>query len=206
MTGTGPRNSSLSRSRKPASRSCEQEQRHFALLGCVPSLSLLFAPPEFRLTLEWLVVGRWVAIPGCVKSIAVIGLGDPDRPAEAVGILVVRALAGRIPQGVTLLEDGDPVSFLEYWEKFEALILVDAVRSGSPPGTVQVFDGRHLPPLVRSGVVSMRGYGVREIIELGEALAVLSKTVQVVGVEVPALETEPAVQAVLAQIALIGNQ
>ena len=147
--------------------------------------------------------------------IAVIGLGDPSRPDQAVGIRVVRALRGRVPPDVILLEDGDPLTMLEQWEKFGTVILVDAVRSGSPLGTVQVFDGRHLPPLVRAGILASHGFSMREIIGVGEALGTLSQVVRVIGIEDPefrpglplAPEVEVSVPAalkvVLEQIALV---
>jgi hydrogenase maturation protease len=141
-----------------------------------------------------------------VKRIVVVGLGDPERAHEAVGIQVVRALGGRIPSDVTVLEDGDPLFMLEKWSQFDVVILVDAVRAGSPAGTVQVFDGRRLPHLVRAGVISMHGYGTRDIIDVGEILGALSKTVRVVGVELPMLDMEPAVQTVLDQVALFGGE
>jgi hydrogenase maturation protease len=149
--------------------------------------------------------------------IAVIGLGDPDHADLAVGIQVVRALSGRVPPDVVLLEDGDPLTVLEQWEKFGTVILVDVVRSGSPLGTVQVFDGRHLPPLVRAGILASHGFSMREIIGVGEALGTLSKTVRVIGIEGPefspglplAPEVEvsvaAAVDAVLGQISLLRS-
>jgi hydrogenase maturation protease len=151
------------------------------------------------------------------RRIGVFGLGNPDRGDDAVGILVVRALGGRAPTGVALLEDGDPLSILEQWEKFDAAILVDAVRSGSPAGTVQVFDGRQLPSTVRAGLVSTHGLSVRDVIGLGEALGTLPAIVRVVGIEAagfepgaePAPEMERAVAeaagVVLEQIGLIGQ-
>lgn len=149
--------------------------------------------------------------------IAVIGLGNPGRADEAVGIRVVRALSGRVPPDVVLLEDGDPLTVLEHWEKFGTVILVDAVRSGSPLGTVQVFDGRCLPPLVRAGILSSHGRSMREIIGVGEALGTLSQVVRVIGIEGPEFRPDmpltpevevsvpAAVEAVLAQIALLRS-
>jgi hydrogenase maturation protease len=153
------------------------------------------------------------------RRIGIIGLGNPDRGDDAVGILVVRALGGRVPPEVALVVGhGDPLSILEQWEKFDAVILVDAVCSGSPPGTVQVFDGRRLPPTVRNGLVSTHGLSVRDVISLGEALGTLPETVRVVGIEAAGFEpgTPPApevqravaeaVDAVLEQIGLIGHE
>jgi hydrogenase maturation protease len=151
------------------------------------------------------------------RRIGVIGLGNADRADDAAGILVVRALAGRVCPQVVLLEDGDPLSILEQWEKFDAAILVDAVRTGSPVGTVQVFDGRRLPPTVRAGLVTTHGFCVRDVIGVGEALGNLPEIVRVVGIEAaeftpgaplsPEVEGAVAVaaEAVIEQIGLIGR-
>ena len=152
-----------------------------------------------------------------MRRIAVIGLGNPDRGDDAIGILVVRTLRERISPDVTILEDGSPVDVLQHWEKFDAVILVDAVCSGSPAGTIQVFDGLHLPSHVRPGTVSSHGFCVQDVIRLGDALGTLPGIVQVVGIEAarfnpgekPGPEVnaaiEEAVEAVLEQIRRIGS-
>ena len=152
-----------------------------------------------------------------MRRIAVFGVGSTDRGDDAAGVLVVRALAGRVPPDVELIESGDPVSILAKWEKLDAVILVDAVRSGSCPGTVQVFDGLQLPPTLRASVVSSHGFCVRDVIDLGRALGTLPRAVCVVGVEAaefspgapPIPEVERAVVeaagVVLEQIRLISK-
>ena len=146
----------------------------------------------------------------------VIGLGNPDRGDDAMGILVLRALRGRVPEDVELLEDtGAPLFVLEQFQRFDALILVDAVRSGSPPGTVLCFDGRQIPAGLRARTVSSHGMCVHDALGLGEALGLLPEVIRVVGIEAAdftpgapmSVETEravpDAVDAVLREIAAI---
>ncbi|HTP88354.1 MAG TPA: hydrogenase maturation protease [Bryobacteraceae bacterium] len=137
------------------------------------------------------------------RRIAVIGLGNPDRGDDAAGILVVRSLMERPRAGVEFLEDGEPFSILGRWDDFEAMILVDAVRSGSPAGTVQVFDGRALPPSVRVGVFSTHGFGIHELIGVGAALHTLPRVVRVVGIEAadftPGAPPTPEVERAVAE-------
>ena len=150
------------------------------------------------------------------ERVAVIGLGNTDRADDAAGILAVRALGGRVPEHVTLMEGVDPVAILDQWEKFDAAILVDAVRSGASPGTVHTFDGRSLPSHVRPHVVTLHGFHVRDVIALGEVLGRLPRVVRVVGIEAAeftpgappdtAVEraVEEAAQRIMEQIALIA--
>jgi hydrogenase maturation protease len=154
-----------------------------------------------------------------MQRIAVIGLGNPDRADDAVGILVVRALRGRTPPDVALLEDKDgPLFVLEQFGKFDALILVDAVRSGAAAGTVQCFNGRQIPPSVRARAVSSHTLCVHDVLGLGEALGTLPEVVWVVGIEAARFEpgappspemeraVEVAAEAVLEQIGRISHE
>ena len=132
----------------------------------------------------------------------VIGLGNPDRGDDSVGILVVRALRGRVPEDVALLDDtGAPLFVLEQFQNFDVLILVDAVRSGSPPGTIHCFDGHEIPPGVRARNFSSHGMCVHDALGLGEALGLLPEIVRVVGIEADQFEfgvsPTPEIQAAI---------
>jgi len=114
----------------------------------------------------------------------VIGLGNPDRGDDAVGVRVVRALRGRTPEDVTLLEGTQaPLFVFEQLDKFDTLILVDAVRSDARAGTVYCFDGREIPANIRANAISSHGLSVHDAIGLGEALGRLPEVVKVVGIE-----------------------
>lgn len=118
-----------------------------------------------------------------VRSI-VIGLGSPDRGDDAAGLIVARALAGRVPPGVELREvSGDPLELLELWTGHEEAIVIDAVDSGAPAGTVHRFDGRHLPGPESVRLFSTHAWGLREAIGLAQALDRLPATLVVIGIE-----------------------
>lgn len=81
--------------------------------------------------------------------LAVIGMGNPLRGDDGVGLAVVRAVAtmadatadGRLPPGVEVVEA--PGTLLDHWDLFEAsrrVIIVDAVLGGRPPGTAYRID------------------------------------------------------------------
>jgi len=74
-----------------------------------------------------------------VTHTAVIGCGNLARSDDGVGPYVVRALAQRgvSRDGVRLLDAGtDGLSVMHAAKGCRRLILIDAVRSGSPPGAV----------------------------------------------------------------------
>jgi hydrogenase maturation protease len=118
----------------------------------------------------------------------VIGLGCPDRGDDAVGSAVARAVAAR-HAGVAVVEHGDPTALLDLWAGHSPVVVVDAVRSGAPPGTVHWLEtGPDAPPVstrawTHSGHGGTHAVGLAEMVELGRALGRLPARLVVVGVE-----------------------
>jgi hydrogenase maturation protease len=132
--------------------------------------------------------------------VLVVGLGSPDRGDDAVGAhvtaVVARAVAERGLVGVHVVEHEDPTALIDLLDPagpasaWDAVIVVDAVRSGAGPGTVTILDvgtdgqgvdslGTHLDP----GPAGTHGFGLAGAIELARALDRLPRRVLVVGVE-----------------------
>jgi hydrogenase maturation protease len=73
--------------------------------------------------------------------IVVIGVGNPDRGDDAVGLAVARRIRDAAPPGVTVTElDGDQLALLDAWDRASDVYVVDATCSGGEPGTVCRFD------------------------------------------------------------------
>lgn len=74
-----------------------------------------------------------------MMSILVLGIGNPIMSDDAVGGLLLERLAlrYRFPPGVKLL-DGDTLgpALLPQLEGVEKLLVLDAVETGGPPGTL----------------------------------------------------------------------
>jgi hydrogenase maturation protease len=97
-----------------------------------------------------------------------------------------------------------PLDLLEVFDGYDTVVVVDATRSGTAPGTVTVTEG----PLASQGSASTHGLGLAEAVELARALDRLPWRLVVVGVEVGS--TEPgtplspavagAVEAAVAQV------
>lgn len=118
----------------------------------------------------------------------VIALGSADRGDDAVGGLVARAVAARLPT-VAVVDHEDPTALLDLWAGHTPVVVVDAVRSGAPGGTLhQLEAGSAAGPLsARSWAGSGRGsthaFGLAEVVELARALGRLPERLVVVGVE-----------------------
>lgn len=115
---------------------------------------------------------------------AVIGIGNPLRADDGAGAEVVRRLAGRVPPEVRLLAlSGEPAELLDAWDGLDAVVVVDAVRTGGTPGMIHRLDASDTPLAARTGSPSTHGLGLAEALELGRALGRLPARVIVVGIE-----------------------
>jgi hydrogenase maturation protease len=120
-----------------------------------------------------------------VDEVVVIGVGNPDRGDDAAGPAVVAALRGRLPPRIRLATTvgSDPATFWSLWEGAERVVVVDAMVSGRPSGTVARFDVSNdpLPGSVR--LVSTHAMGAPAAIELARATGRLPHRISVHGIE-----------------------
>lgn len=72
----------------------------------------------------------------------VIGIGNDFRRDDGVGLVVARDLRRHALAHVDCIEhDGEATGLLEAWNRTSHVVLVDAVRSGAPPGTILIGHG-----------------------------------------------------------------
>jgi hydrogenase maturation protease len=109
----------------------------------------------------------------------IIGCGNLDRGDDAAGVLVARRLC---ELGVeAIVQTGEASSLIEAWSGADDVVVVDAVVTGSPVGTVRMWAGR--PPSLPRKPVSSHGFGVAEAFDLAEALGRLPRRFRLYGIE-----------------------
>ncbi|HEY3268727.1 MAG TPA: hydrogenase maturation protease [Armatimonadota bacterium] len=112
----------------------------------------------------------------------VIGVGNPCRGDDAAGLLVVERLDAGSSGLRALRHTGDGVGLIEAWGDAETVILVDAVVSGAPPGTIhRLSDAGEVPR--RWFAHSTHLFGIAEAIGLARVLGRLPARVLVFGIE-----------------------
>jgi hydrogenase maturation protease len=110
----------------------------------------------------------------------VIGVGNPSRGDDGVGLEVARRVRSRgsfqVPAG--------SYELIDVWEGADDVVVVDAARSGSLAGTVHRFDAHDesLPGGILA--TSTHSIGVADAIEMARALGRLPERIVVYGIEV----------------------
>jgi hydrogenase maturation protease len=119
----------------------------------------------------------------------VIGIGNPLRGDDAIGAeaaALLRARPNEVAEVVT--HDGEPSGLMDLWEGRGLVVVIDAVASGNPPGTVLRMDAgvRKLP--ADYFAASTHLMGLPEAVELARSLGRLPEDLIVFGIEATAFE------------------
>lgn len=114
----------------------------------------------------------------------VIGIGNEFRNDDSFGLVVASRLAGHSLNGVEILtHHGEGTGLMSLWQDHSRLVVIDAVSSNSPPGTIHLIDvaNQALPP--DWSLFSSHAFGLAQAIELSRDLGCLPRRAWVVGGE-----------------------
>jgi hydrogenase maturation protease len=124
-----------------------------------------------------------VSDPGNRRTL-VIGVGNPYRRDDGVGLDVARSIRAEGIPGVEVVEQsGEGAALLEAWQNSSMVILIDAVSSGAPPGTIRRFELPDDTMPLQFFHYSTHAFSVAEAIELARALDLLPSRLIVYGIE-----------------------
>lgn len=115
-------------------------------------------------------------------STLVVGLGNPDRRDDGVGVRVAERVGRRRLPGVEVRVVAVPADLIDMWSGRDLVVVADATRTGAPPGTVSVVDAAE-GGLHRRPPVGTHDVGLGDVVELARALGRLPERLLVVGVE-----------------------
>ncbi|WP_405054302.1 hydrogenase maturation protease [Telmatospirillum sp.] len=126
----------------------------------------------------------------------VIGVGNSWRRDDGVGAEVVERLRGKLP---TLELPGEGTELIEAWRDTGWVIVIDAMRSGGPVGTILHIDAAAGPlPKGRFSCLSHQ-FGLAEAVEMARLLGRLPPKIEIYGIEAADLGQgkglSPAVEA-----------
>lgn len=114
----------------------------------------------------------------------VIGLGNEFRGDDAAGRLAARKIDSAAINGVRVIEEsGEGAALMDAWRGADSVILIDAVHSGAPPGTIHRLDAGAEPIPANFFHYSTHAFSVAEAVELARALQQLPSRLIAYGIE-----------------------
>ena len=118
------------------------------------------------------------------ETVLIMGVGNALRSDDAVGVQVARRLkAAGLKHARILVQTGEGAALLEAWKGADHVIVVDAVQSGAPPGTIHRLEAHDQPIPSRFFHYSTHAFSLAEAIELGRVLNQLPARLLIYGVE-----------------------
>jgi len=127
------------------------------------------------------------------ERVLVVGVGNRYRGDDGAGLAAAARLGEAAGAPVVLLDNsGDGTVLLDVWQHADAVIVIDAMRSGAPAGTVRRLhvlaedSALALAPALgaaRGPGGSTHGVGVAEAVALGRTLHRLPRRLVVIGIE-----------------------
>ncbi len=117
--------------------------------------------------------------------IVVLGVGNPLMGDDGTGLALLDALGRRagLPPGTALVDGGTwGMNLLPVVESASHLVLLDAVRTGAPPGTVVVLGRRELPRYLGLKL-SPHQIDLKEVLALAELRGTLPARAVAIGIE-----------------------
>ena len=120
-------------------------------------------------------------------TVLVVAVGNRFGSDDGVGPAVIDRVRQLCPRTATVEADGEAARLVEAWDNADLVVLVDAVRSGAPPGTAhRLVIERGAPPDdlgIPNVATSSHSAGVAEAWALGSALDRTPERLVVLGVE-----------------------
>jgi len=127
---------------------------------------------------------------GRCGNILILGVGSILMMDEGVGVRAIEELRKRyvFPDGVELLDGGTSgIELLQYIEKRDLLIIIDAIKSGHPPGTVLRIEGKDVPARFRIRL-SPHQLGISDLLAAATISDALPKKMVLFGIEPEKIE------------------
>jgi hydrogenase maturation protease len=118
-------------------------------------------------------------VQGGLSPTIVIGLGNPLRGDDGVGVRAVQMLASRsLPPDVELVDGGTQgLGIVNLIEGRQRAILIDAADVGQPPGRFVRFTMTEADLLGDDQQLSIHAAGLRDALLLAQALQILPEIV-----------------------------
>jgi hydrogenase maturation protease len=121
---------------------------------------------------------------GLAAAPLLIGVGHEGRRDDAAGVRAARLVRALLWPRARMVEcEGGATALLEAWQGEPAVLVVDAMSSGAPAGTVRRLDASRGPLHAGFSRGSTHGLGLAEAVELARSLGQLPPSLVIYGIE-----------------------
>lgn len=132
----------------------------------------------------------------------IVGVGNALRGDDGAGPWVAEQLAAR---GLAArVHAGDGTGLIDLFQTAPRLLVIDAMRSGGPPGEIRDLDALAAPLPAHLFHYSTHRFGLAEAVETARALGLLPRALRVIGIEgatfAPGQGLSPPVQAAAGRV------
>jgi hydrogenase maturation protease len=118
------------------------------------------------------------------RKVLVVGIGNPDRGDDGIGVAVARKLAGQLPIDVGLLaRTGNMLSLIDDWNGFDALVCVDASAAGTAFGRVRRIDLASDALPREPFKSSSHAFGILDVVGLAHTLGLAPRDIIIYTIE-----------------------
>jgi hydrogenase maturation protease len=124
-------------------------------------------------------------------NILVLGIGNLLLQDEGAGVRAVEEFERKyvVPAGVELLDGGTSgIELLQYIRGRDALIILDVVKSGNPPGTIIRMEGEDVPAMFQKRI-SPHQLGLSDLLAVSQLTDSMPRHVVLFGIEPKSIET-----------------
>lgn len=141
----------------------------------------------------------------------IIGIGNEFAGDDAVGLLVTRRLRSLLGGAADVIEAGPAgLDLLDLFDRSRPAVLIDAVVSGAPPGTIHRVD-LATEPVPRTTPCSTHAFSMAEVLELARVMERVPASLVLYGIEIdrtaPGMGLSPAVERAVEEAArrIVGD-
>ena len=129
-----------------------------------------------------------------MSTLRVLGIGSPFGD-DQLGWMVIQllqkrpALAGFLPDQLQLIGCDRPgMHLIELMRHAQTVFLIDAVKTGSPTGTLHRFQNEEMEAI--GNALSTHAFSIAEAMKIGAILKALPPTVILYGIEIGDVQLE----------------
>jgi len=109
-----------------------------------------------------------------MKKIAVIGVGNPLRQDDGIGILLLKKLKKiekNLPKSIDLIDFGTGgMNLLYVFEKYQRIIIIDAADINKKPGEVLIFNPNQVISKKINSKITTHQSDILNIVEIAKKL------------------------------------